>query len=372
MKWVLKFIREYNLQYWIANTIIILGSMISKVVPVILLGKIIDEGIYQDKTSSIPYMFAISISMFFIGRLMAYFGILLVDNVRFKLAYKLKSTCYKKLNELDQDFYKNNPLGELTTMLTTDVHTIHHNMCYVIKQSMGILVPSILAIIYCIYINPILTLIVLIPTPIIGFISNKYIKNSKQLYIEQRKYLSNLNDYIQENIEGNKLVKTLATEQNEINDFKIKNKKVIEKNIKIQNANIEYNKKITFLSYCMQLLLVMCGGIFVINGKNLSDGERQVLCYIRTIINNPKVLIFDEATSKIDTKTEKMLQNLIKQMIKNKTIITIAHRLSTIVDSDRIIFIKDKKLTESGTHEELMKLKGDYYNLYMSQEEALN
>lgn len=108
------------------------------------------------------------------------------------------------------------------------------------------------------------------------------------------------------------------------------------------------------------------------NGKNLSDGERQVLCYIRTIINNPKILIFDEATSKIDLKTEKMLQNLTKEMIKNKTIITIAHRLSTIVDNDRILFVKDKKIVECGTHKELMQLRGNYYNLYMSQAEALN
>lgn len=103
------------------------------------------------------------------------------------------------------------------------------------------------------------------------------------------------------------------------------------------------------------------------NGSNLSDGERQILCYARTIINNPKILIFDEATSKIDTKTEKMLQELTKELIKNKTLIVIAHRLSTIVNSDKIYFLKNKKISEVGTHEELMKKKGDYYNLYISQ-----
>ena len=106
------------------------------------------------------------------------------------------------------------------------------------------------------------------------------------------------------------------------------------------------------------------------NGKNLSDGERQVLCYLRTIINNPKILIFDEATSKMDIKTEKMLQNLSKEMVKNKTLITIAHRLSTIVDSDKIFFIKDKKIVEQGTHEQLMEQRGNYYKLYMSQVEV--
>lgn len=103
------------------------------------------------------------------------------------------------------------------------------------------------------------------------------------------------------------------------------------------------------------------------NGNNLSDGERQIICYARTIINNPKILIFDEATSKIDTKTEKVLQQLTKEMIKDKTLIVIAHRLSTIVDSDKIYFLKNKKIAEVGSHEELMSKKGDYYNLYMSQ-----
>ncbi len=107
------------------------------------------------------------------------------------------------------------------------------------------------------------------------------------------------------------------------------------------------------------------------NGKELSDGEKQVLCYIRTIINNPKILIFDEATSKLDVKTEKMLQNLTKELIKDKTVITIAHRLDSIRDSDKIFFIKEKKISEIGTHKELINLKGDYYKLYNSQEEVL-
>lgn len=103
------------------------------------------------------------------------------------------------------------------------------------------------------------------------------------------------------------------------------------------------------------------------NGSNLSDGERQIICYARTIINNPKILIFDEATSKMDTKTEKVLQDLTQEMIKDKTLIVIAHRLSTIVNSDKIYFLKDKKIAEVGNHAELMEKKGEYYNLYMSQ-----
>lgn len=283
MRWVLKFIKEYNLKYWIANIMIVLGGGVSKVFPVILLGEIIDKGIYQNDFSSIPYMFIISISMYFLGRMLTYFGILIIDHVRFKLAHKLKVSCYKKLNEFDQSFYQENSLGELNTRLTTDIHIIHHNMCFVIKQSMSMLTTSILAIIYCLYINPILTLIILIPTPIIAVISSKHIKNSKDLYTEQRESLSDLNSYIQENIEGNRLVKTFGTEQKEIDEFKIKNRKVKDKNIKIRKNNINYNNKVTFLSYCMQLLLVLFGGVFVIKGHTTIGEFIIINSFISTI-----------------------------------------------------------------------------------------
>ena len=247
MKWVLKFIKEYNFRYWISNIMIILGSAISKVFPVILVGNIIDIGLYQNNFSKIPIMFVISVTMFFSGRIIAYFGVLLIDTVRFNLANKLKKSCYKKLNELDQSFYKEKSIGELSTILTTDVHTIHHNVCYVIKQSMSMLVTSILSTLYCLYLNPILTFIILIPALFIAVISNKYINNSNELYNIERENLSKLNSYIQENIEGNRLVKTFGAEEDEIKEFKEKNKSLKNIDINIQKLNIDYNTKITFL-----------------------------------------------------------------------------------------------------------------------------
>lgn len=107
------------------------------------------------------------------------------------------------------------------------------------------------------------------------------------------------------------------------------------------------------------------------HGNTLSDGEKQLISYIRVIINNPKILILDEATSKIDVQTENLIQNKINHLLKGKTTITIAHRLSTIVNSDIIMFIKDKKICEIGNHEELMNKKGEYYKLYSSQDNLM-
>lgn len=103
------------------------------------------------------------------------------------------------------------------------------------------------------------------------------------------------------------------------------------------------------------------------SGANLSQGQRQLICIARAILNDPKILILDEATSNIDTRTEMNIQKAMIALMKNRTSLIIAHRLSTIRDSDKIIVIADGKIAESGNHEELLAHKGRYYTLYQNQ-----
>ena len=102
-------------------------------------------------------------------------------------------------------------------------------------------------------------------------------------------------------------------------------------------------------------------------GSGLSQGQKQLIAFARTILADPKILVLDEATSSIDAKTERYLQRGIDHLLKGRTSFIIAHRLSTIRNCDRIMYISNKGITESGTHEELLAKKGDYYNLYNSQ-----
>lgn len=102
-------------------------------------------------------------------------------------------------------------------------------------------------------------------------------------------------------------------------------------------------------------------------GNRLSLGQKQLISFARAIIANPKILILDEATSSIDTQTEYVIQQAIKDILKGRTSFVVAHRLSTIVNSDLILVINDGKITEQGTHEQLMKLKGYYYKLFTNQ-----
>ena len=102
-------------------------------------------------------------------------------------------------------------------------------------------------------------------------------------------------------------------------------------------------------------------------GSNLSQGEKQLVAFARTLLSDPAILILDEATSSIDTQTEKLLQEGIQEMLKGRTSFIVAHRLSTIKKCDRILYISNKGIAEMGSHDELMAKRGLYYQLYTAQ-----
>ncbi|MCR1809197.1 ABC transporter ATP-binding protein [Haploplasma modicum] len=102
-------------------------------------------------------------------------------------------------------------------------------------------------------------------------------------------------------------------------------------------------------------------------GNLLSLGQKQLISFARALLNDPKILILDEATSSIDSESEKKIIEATKKLLSNRTSLTVAHRLSTIVDSDLIVMLEFGKIIEIGTHKELLKNKGLYYNLYRDQ-----
>ncbi len=102
-------------------------------------------------------------------------------------------------------------------------------------------------------------------------------------------------------------------------------------------------------------------------GGGLSQGQKQLIAFARTLLSDPKILILDEATSSIDTKTERQLQIGLNKLLEGRTSFIIAHRLSTIKNCDKIMYVADQGISECGSHDELMAKKGDYYKLYTAQ-----
>jgi ATP-binding cassette subfamily B protein len=107
-------------------------------------------------------------------------------------------------------------------------------------------------------------------------------------------------------------------------------------------------------------------------GGMLSTGERQLISFARAILADPRILVLDEATSSVDTVTERTIQNAIGTVTKGRTSFVIAHRLSTSTDSDVILAVRDGKIVEQGTHKELMGKKGYYHSLVMQQYDHLS
>jgi ATP-binding cassette subfamily B protein len=105
-------------------------------------------------------------------------------------------------------------------------------------------------------------------------------------------------------------------------------------------------------------------------GFSLSGGERQRIAIARALIHDPRIMILDEATAALDTETEKLIQDAINKVVKNRTTFVIAHRLSTLRNANKLIVLDHGRLAEFGTHKELLDKKGIYYHLVMAQRKA--
>ena len=103
------------------------------------------------------------------------------------------------------------------------------------------------------------------------------------------------------------------------------------------------------------------------NGDNLSQGQRQLISIARVMLTSPAILILDEATSSIDTRTERKIQDAFSEMMVGRTSFIVAHRLSTVREADLILVMRDGKIVEKGRHEELLAMGGFYFELYNSQ-----
>ena len=124
------------------------------------------------------------------------------------------------------------------------------------------------------------------------------------------------------------------------------------------------------MSRCEEMLKLLPDGydtLLTAAGANLSQGQRQLLAIARAFVADPEILILDEATSNVDTRTEKAIQSAMQQIMKDRTSIVIAHRLSTIRDADIIVVMDQGRIVEQGNHEALLAQKGKYYDLYMTQ-----
>ena len=137
-----------------------------------------------------------------------------------------------------------------------------------------------------------------------------------------------------------------------------------------EDATQEQMEKAVEVSRCREMIAMLPQGydtVLTDSGANISQGQRQLLAIVRAFVADPRILILDEATSNVDTRTEKAIQGAMQRIMQNRTSIVIAHRLSTIRDADMIVVMDQGRIVECGDHKTLLEKKGKYYQLYMTQ-----
>ena len=196
-------------------------------------------------------------------------------------------------------------------------------------------------------------------TTVVNLLMRFYDLDSGNIYINSQ----NLRDVSRESLRKNAAIvlqDTVLFSDSVKNNLKYGN----------ENASEEQLEEAVEMSRCKDMLQMLPQGYETMltgSGANISQGQRQLLAIARAFVADPRILILDEATSNVDTRTEKAIQDAMHQVMQNRTSIIIAHRLSTIRDADIIVVMDKGRIVESGRHESLLARKGKYYELYMTQ-----
>lgn len=196
-------------------------------------------------------------------------------------------------------------------------------------------------------------------TTVVNLLMRFYDIDSGNIYINQQNIKDIARDSLRKNV-AIVLQDTVLFSDTVRNNLKYGN----------ENASKEQLEAAVEMSRCKELIQMMPNGYDTLltgSGENVSQGQRQLLAIARAFVADPKILILDEATSNVDTRTEKAIQDAMQLVMKNRTSIIIAHRLSTIRDADIIVVMDKGKIVESGDHDSLLAQKGKYYQLYMTQ-----
>lgn len=266
MKWILNNNKKYKLPYILSNIFLIFFDSIDFIIP-ILIGFVVDRiTIYHNYENFL--LITIGIIIFTIIKVLgSYFSVIKLEIVSDKIVSDLKQKCYKNVNNLDHDFFEHNNKGELMTNFTSDIWVIRKHLSYSIKTIGAMIITFLCSLIYLLTLNVPFTLILLTPGIIIGIITIIFYKKIHPEYEKLRDITSNVNDYISDNIEANRVVKTFALEESEIKGMKKLNKKYIDKDIAVCFKENSFYSKIDFLSYLSSVIFLIMGGYLFINNK---------------------------------------------------------------------------------------------------------
>lgn len=346
MNWLLKnYMKKDTFVYIFAVILDVIGGLVSFILPVALIGKIVDIGIVGHDYNEMIRLLILSISLCVVGNLMAYFGVIMIDSKTFNMNSRLGVELSKKVFYFDHNYFENTTVGELNTLLGKDLRNINRVIAYDVKQFTREFLRAICCLIYCCTINPVMALSLLAFMPIFLIATLRYSKKSDNLYKIEREKTAVLDSYIQETVEGNRLIRNLATEEKEINKFKNLNEDYVNYKIKINYKMYNYIEILKFLGYSMWAVMIFLGGIFIVKGK-LTLGEYMIFNGYIDFIMMPMFKLVDYMNDykffKISLKKVKRVMNTESEQ-KDNGILKL-NNISEIIFDNVSFETSDKKV----------------------------
>jgi len=271
LKWVFGYAKVYKLRIAAVFLLIVLATAVSMYVP-LLTGRVVDEVIVGGQTELLPILLIGIVGATLVREALRYSYRILSETVGQNTIFKIKDDLYKKMQELDVDYFKQNQVGDIMARMTGDTETIRHFVSWVCYNIVENSIFFIIAIIMLARINLPLTLAILCVTPFMAYFAKRLCFEVRPTFGNIRESFSRLNSMVKENISGNRIVKVFVNEAYEIEKFRRHNADFREKNMESAAVWGKYLPILDTLTGSLQVIIMLLGGWFLMN-EQMTMGE---------------------------------------------------------------------------------------------------
>ncbi|KHD14016.1 ABC transporter ATP-binding protein [Clostridium butyricum] len=285
IKWVFTYVNKYKFRFYSAFVAALICSLMSMINPY-LSGVIVDDVIMKNKSGILIYILGIMVFITVLKSVIRYTYQMVFEHVSQNVIFEIRQQMYEKLQELDVDYYNRTRTGDIMARMTGDMDAIRHFIAWVMYNIFENVTMFVFAIGTMFVINAQFTIFMFLLTPLVAYCAYRMTVKCNPIFYDIRERFSKLNTVVQENISGNRVVKAFAKERYEISKFEERNKEYMDSNMDLAKVIQKYMPMLNALSNMFSVIMILVGGILIINEK-LTMGELVIFNGLIWAINNP-------------------------------------------------------------------------------------